>query len=88
MLGQASIQCQQRLDGDSFSKFWITLLSMSSWVVITSVIFAVCSLARGSLFLFEYAKEIVECADETDRSVTCDTEDDHLSMRCDPCYLA
>jgi hypothetical protein len=38
--------------------------------------------------LFEYAKEIIECADETDRIVTCDTEDDHLSMRCDPCYLA
>jgi hypothetical protein len=88
MLGQASIQCQQRLDGESSSKFWITLLLMSSWVVITSDIFAVCSLARESLFLFEYAKEIVECADETDRSVTRDTEDDHLSMRCDPCYLA
>jgi hypothetical protein len=88
MLGQASIQCQQGPDGEFVSKFWITLLLMSSWVVITSDIFAVCSLARESLFLFEYAKEIVECADETDRSVTRDTEDDHLSMRCDPCYLA
>jgi hypothetical protein len=48
---------------------------MSSWVVITSVILAVCSLARESMFLFGYAKDITECADETDRSVTCDTED-------------
>jgi hypothetical protein len=61
---------------------------MSSWVVITSVIFAVCSPAKELLFLFEYAKAIIDCADETDRSVTCDTEDDHLSTRCDPCYLA
>jgi hypothetical protein len=38
--------------------------------------------------LFVYVKEIIECADKTDRSVNCDTEDDHLSMSCDPCYLA
>jgi hypothetical protein len=40
MLERADVQCQQRSDGNAFSKFCITLLLMSSWLLITSAIFA------------------------------------------------